>query len=106
MDIENAALGFAAVGSTQRLKVLMTLVRAGNDGLSVGDVQNRLCIPASTLAHHLKTLTDAGLITQEKSGRSVINFAHFDALKHLGEFLLLECCEDDAAIPDLEAINE
>jgi len=106
MDLDNAASGFAAVGSTHRLKVLMTLVRAGNAGLSVGDVQNRLCIPASTLAHHLKILTDTGLITQQKSGRSIINYAHFEALKDLGDFMLIECCLDDVETPILETINE
>jgi len=95
MNMENAALGFAAVGSTPRLKVLMALVRAGDHGLSVGAIQKRLLIPASTLAHHLKMLNDAGLITQVKKGRAIINQADYGRLQELGSFLLRECCHDD-----------
>ena len=34
-----AAQGFAAMGSEARLKVLKTLIRAGEEGLTVGDQQ-------------------------------------------------------------------
>jgi len=36
IDLEQAALGFAAAGSEPRLEVLLALVRAGEDGLTVG----------------------------------------------------------------------
>ena len=47
--IEEAAQGFAAAGSEPRLAVLLALVRAGEGGLTVGEIQERLAIPASTL---------------------------------------------------------
>ena len=50
---EEAVQGFAAVASEPRLEVLLTLVRAGNDGLSVGEIQERVDLPASTLATKL-----------------------------------------------------
>lgn len=94
MQIEIAAQGFSAVGSEPRLSVLLTLVRAGPDGLAIGEIQSRLDMPASTLAHHIRFLHAAGLVEQEKSGRSVINRACFDQIQKLGEFLLTECCAD------------
>lgn len=94
LAIEEAAQGFAAVGSEPRLAVLLSLVRAGDDGLSVGDIQERLDIPASTLAHHLKFLAAGGLVEQEKQGRTVINRAAFDHIAELAGYLMKECCAD------------
>ena len=74
----------------------MALVRAGHQGLSVGQIQDRLKLPASTLAHHLRFLTDAGLIEQEKIGRTVINRASFGYIKELAGYLVEECCVEAA----------
>ena len=94
LTIESAARGFAAAGSDSRLAVLQLLVRAGSKGLSVGEIQEKSGIPASTLAHHIRTLAEAGLVTQARSGRSTINRAEFDNLRSLADFLLEECCAD------------
>ena len=93
-DIEVAAQGFAAVGSASRLQVLRVLVRAGRHGLSIGEIQQRTEIPASTLAHHIKFLVAGGMIEQEKQGRTVINRANFPHIEALAEFLTHECCAD------------
>jgi len=102
MELEIASQGFAAVGSEPRLSVLLALVRAGPDGLSIGDIQERLNIPASTLAHHVRFLAAAGLVTQEKIGRSVITKAQFNQLEALGQFLLRECCADEGSHQSVE----
>ncbi|MBZ0164646.1 MAG: metalloregulator ArsR/SmtB family transcription factor [Notoacmeibacter sp.] len=92
--IEEAAQAFAAMGSEARLLVLATLVKAGREGLAVGDIQARCAMPASTLSHHLRFLTSAGLIEQEKQGRTVINRAAYDRLEALAGYILKECCAD------------
>jgi len=97
MDLEEAAQGFAALGSESRLQVVLTLVKAGRSGLMVGDIQARTGMAASTLAHHLKFLTSAGLIQQEKAGRAVISRAAFEHLERLAGYILKECCTDEAA---------
>lgn len=94
MQIEQAAQGFAAMGSEARLEVLRALIRAGEEGLTIGDVRERTGIPPSTLAHHLKFLSGAGLVSQEKDGRRVINRAAFDTLNDLARYILRECCAD------------
>ena len=94
ITLEQAATGFSAMGSEPRLAVLKALVRAGPPGLSVGQIQERVGFPASTLAHHLRCLCEGGLITQERQSRSVINRAAFDHIAELAAFLMHECCAD------------
>lgn len=95
MDIEEAAQGFAAMGSEARVEVVRALVKAGQAGLSVGDIQSRTGMPASTLAHHLRFLSSAGLVEQEKAGRAVINRAAFHRLEALAGYILKECCAEE-----------
>ncbi|HSS66418.1 MAG TPA: metalloregulator ArsR/SmtB family transcription factor [Gammaproteobacteria bacterium] len=94
MTVEEAAQGFAAAGSEPRLEVLMALVRAGSDGLTVGDIQDRVGLPASTLAHHLRLLAAGGLIEQERRGRAVITRAAYPRIEELAGFLLKNCCAE------------
>lgn len=94
LAIEEAANGFAAAGSEPRLEVLLTLVRAGPNGLTVGEIIERVGLPASTLAHHLRFLGAGGLIDQHKQGRVVINRANYQKIEELAAFLLQECCAD------------
>ncbi|PCJ08548.1 MAG: transcriptional regulator [Rhodobacteraceae bacterium] len=94
MQWEEAAQGFAAMGSESRLQVLRCLIRAGQQGLMVSEIQQRSGIAPSTLAHHLKFLTGAGVVEQQRHGRSTINRANFDQLEKLAGFILSECCAD------------
>ncbi len=94
MTPEQAAQGFAAMGSEARLAILRALVRAGSGGLTVGEIGARTGVPASTLAHHLKFLVASGVLEQERAGRSVITRAAFDHLQALAQFILGECCAD------------
>lgn len=94
LALEEAAQGFAAAGSEPRLDVLLSLVRAGPGGLSVGEIQERVDLPASTLAHHLRFLAAGGLIEQEREGRVVRSRAAFERIEQLAAFLLHECCSE------------
>lgn len=95
ISLQVAASTFAALGSEQRLAVLRCLVRAGDQGLPIGALGERSGVTGSTLTHHMKILSQAGLVTQEKQGRSIICAAvAFDELRSLSSFLLKECCAD------------
>ncbi len=95
LSLARAASTFAALGSEQRLSVLRCLVRAGPDGLSIGQLGERSGITGSTLTHHMKILTQAGLVSQLKQGRSIICVgAAYDEMEELSQFLLSECCAD------------
>ncbi|MGR3714855.1 MAG: ArsR/SmtB family transcription factor [Shimia sp.] len=105
ISIELAASTFAALGSEQRLSVLRCLVRAGTEGLSIGELGQRTGVTGSTLTHHMKILAQAGLVTQVKQGRSIICAAvAFDAVTDLSNFLLKECCADSTS-PDKDTSN-
>ena len=94
LSIEEAARGFGACGSEPRLAVLRLLVRAGDEGLAVGQIQQRSGLPASTLAHHLRSLAAGGLVAQERDGRAVVSRAAYRHIEALAAFLLDECCVD------------
>ncbi len=91
---EKAAAVFSALGNPARLDVLRWLVRAGCAGLNVGQLQAKLNIPPSTLAHHLSALARAGAIIQKKRGREVINLPDFSLLNETATYLMAECCAD------------
>ena len=95
--LEEAASGFAAIGSEPRLQALRLLVRAGPEGLTVGEVQQALGIPASTCTHHLRFLAAAGLVEQTRKGRNIACCASFSRIEALAEFLVTECCVDAPA---------
>ncbi|MEL7117645.1 MAG: metalloregulator ArsR/SmtB family transcription factor [Pseudomonadota bacterium] len=98
LTVEQAASTFAALGSEQRLGVLNALVRAGPDGLSIGELGARSGVTGSTLTHHMKILATAGLVTQTRKGRSIIcAAAAIDTVEALSQYLLNECCADVVA---------
>ncbi len=86
------ARSLAALGHDARLGIFRLLVRAGKEGLTVGQIANELDLAASTLAHHLRTLVDAGLVAQEKQGREVVSRVDFDEMNRILAFLTAECC--------------
>lgn len=89
---QNIARALAALGHEARLRIFRVLVKAGHDGLTVGDIASHLGLPASTQAHHLRMLVEAGLIVQSKQGRVVINTVDFDKMNGVLGFLSEECC--------------
>lgn len=86
------ARALAALGHDARLSIYRLLVKAGDDGLRVGEIGGHLGLAPSTLAHHLSTLVDAGLVLQDKRGREVFNRVDFAAMRALVGFLTSECC--------------
>jgi ArsR family transcriptional regulator len=106
MSLTEAAAAFAALGSEQRLGILQVLVRAGPDGLSIGELGERCGVKGSTLNHHLKFLTAAGLVEQAKQGRSIIcTSVDYGQVEALSAFLLRNCCAD-AARPQKDEVHD
>jgi ArsR family transcriptional regulator, arsenate/arsenite/antimonite-responsive transcriptional repressor len=94
MKLEKAAKQLEALGNPTRLQVYRSLVRAGDDGLPVGRLQEKLGIAASTLSHHLHRLILTGLVTQERQITTLICRANYPAMDSLVGFLVDECCVD------------
>jgi ArsR family transcriptional regulator len=96
MDIDTTASRLEALGSPTRLRLYRLLVRAGSAGLSVGQVQEKLGIPASTLSHHCRALVQVGLVQQERAGTSLICRTNYDVMRGLIDDLTAECCADSS----------
>ena len=94
MKVERSARQLEALGNPTRLKLYRALVRAGEAGLAVGRLQEKLRIAPSTLSHHLHRLILTGLVTQERRGTTLICRADYPAMRALIGFLVDECCVD------------
>jgi ArsR family transcriptional regulator len=94
MKLELAARQLESLGNPTRLKIYRALVRAGEDGLPVGSLQAKLGMAGSTLSHHVRHLKDAGLISQERQGTTLLCRASYPAMNALVGYLVDECCLD------------
>jgi ArsR family transcriptional regulator len=94
MKVDKVAKQLEALGNPTRLQVYRWLVRAGDEGLPVGRLQEKLGIAASTLSHHLHRLILTGLVTQERQATTLICRANYPAMDSLVGFLVDECCVD------------
>jgi len=92
MEKQAAISALAALAQETRLDVYRLLVRAGSDGLAVGEIAEELDLPSATLSFHLKELTNAGLLRFERVGRSRIYRPSFDVMNELVAFLGENCC--------------
>ncbi|TQV83750.1 ArsR/SmtB family transcription factor [Denitrobaculum tricleocarpae] len=93
MEILQAARCLDKLGNPTRLEVFRLLVKAGKAGLAVGDLQEHLNVPASTLSHHISHLVNAGLVHQEREGRVLRCRPDFALMQSLIDFMTEECCE-------------
>lgn len=94
MTQDEAAASLEALGNPLRLGIWRLLVRAGRTGLPAGEVGARLGLAGSTLAHHLRVLTQVGLIHRRRSGPVLFCVAEFARMQGLVDYLSAECCAD------------
>ena len=99
MNLDDAAARLEALGNPTRLKIYRTLVRAGAEGLSVGRLQAKIDIAASTLSHHLKALVVVGLVTQTRDGTTLVCHANYDLMRDLLGYMVEECCAEGSCAP-------
>ena len=98
-ELQPVAKVLEALGNETRLAVFTLLVPAGRSGLAVGDIQERLAIPASTLSHHISRLIQVDLVVQERQGRKLICRANYRRMEDVLSFLTRNCCVADGAAP-------
>ena len=89
---------FAAMGAEPRLRIMQLLLTAHPQGLVVGDIQDELGIPASTLSHHLDKLKNEELVKVRREGTFLWYTANTEALQELLNFLYAECCTRNKAV--------
>jgi len=83
----------AALAQVNRLRVFRALVVAGQGGATPGTLAKRLKVSPATLSFHLKELANAGLISQERSGRNLIYRADYRAMTELLGYMTENCCQ-------------
>jgi len=91
--LEDAAARLEALGNPTRLEIFRLLVRAGHAGAPVGQLQQALGIPASTLSHHLAKLVRVGLVRQERQSRTLLCHAEYAQMNALLAYLTDKCCK-------------
>jgi DNA-binding transcriptional ArsR family regulator len=89
---------FAAMGAEARLRIMQLLLTAHPKGLVVGDIQDELGIPPSTLSHHLDKLRNEELVNVRREGTFLWYTANAEALQELLNFLYAECCTRNKAV--------
>lgn len=92
MDIQASITAFDALSQETRLRAYRLLVQAGPDGLPAGEISQQLDTPHNTMSFHLSHLSNAGLVTSRKQGRSVIYSADYRIMHDLIRFLVKDCC--------------
>lgn len=96
MQEADAVRSLAALAQALRLRLFRTLVVAGPEGLTPGALAAQLEVAGNTLSFHLKELTHAGLVTQERQGRNLVYRASFTTMNALLGYLTENCCEGAA----------
>jgi DNA-binding transcriptional ArsR family regulator len=103
MKLDDAAAHLEALGNPTRLKIYRALVRAGDAGLAVGRLQDKLKIAPSTLSHHIKTLIVVGLVNQVRDATTLVCHANYEVMRSLVNFLVAECCTETAEGEDTKS---
>jgi ArsR family transcriptional regulator, arsenate/arsenite/antimonite-responsive transcriptional repressor len=92
-----------ALGSEPRLRVVRLLIQHGDAGCCVTDIQKEIDCAASTLSHHLETLSRFGLINSRKDAQWIFYSVNFDVLKELFNFLWQDCCSRSSQLVTIQA---
>jgi len=89
---------FSAMGTEARLRIMQLLLSAHPEGMVVGEIQQELDIPSSTLSHHLDKLRTEDLVNVRRESTFLHYTANREALQGLLQFLYAECCTRNKAL--------
>jgi ArsR family transcriptional regulator, arsenate/arsenite/antimonite-responsive transcriptional repressor len=99
MEEQDVVTSLAALAQHHRLRLFRALVVAGPAGMTAGALAEALGLAPTSLSFHLKELTHAGLIAQQRDGRFLIYRAVFERMSGLLEYLTAHCCQGQACLP-------
>ena len=96
---------FSAMGTEARLRIMQLLLSAHPEGLVVGEIQEELDIPNSTLSHHLDKLRNEGLVEVKRESTFLRYTANTGALQEILQFLYAECCTRNKALKPQDIVQ-
>jgi len=96
---------FSAMGTEARLRIMQALLSAHPEGLVVGEIQEELDIPNSTLSHHLDKLKNEDLVQVRRESTFLRYTANTEALQELLKFLYAECCTRNKALKPQDIVQ-
>ncbi len=92
MEESDVIRALAALAQPARLTAFRALIVAGPRGMTPGTIAEAMNVPPSSLSFHLKELTAAGLVTQQRDGRHLIYRAAYDRMNGVLGYLTDNCC--------------
>jgi len=95
MSIDVIAKALKELGHPTRLTIFKRLVQSGRQGIAVGELQQALEVPGSTLSHHISSLVSADLIIQRREGRTLFCVVNYEQLEAVIAFFQDDCCIDE-----------
>ena len=96
---------FSAMGTEARLRIMQLLLSAHPEGMVVGEIQEDLDIPNSTLSHHLDKLRNEGLVDVKRQSTFLRYTANTGALQEILQFLYAECCTRNKALKPQDIVQ-
>ncbi|HUO14555.1 MAG TPA: metalloregulator ArsR/SmtB family transcription factor [Verrucomicrobiae bacterium] len=96
---------FSAMGTEARLRIMQLLLAAHPEGLVVGEIQEELDIPNSTLSHHLDKLRNEDLVQVRRESTFLRYTANTTALQEVLQFLYAECCTRNKALKPRDIVH-
>lgn len=106
-DVYKATECLVALGHHNRLEIFRFLIRGGQTGKTIGEIQKKFLMPPSTLSHHIKTLENVHLIERDKQGTTHHCTANFNLMLDLVSYLFNECCADrDSQTPHNHILHQ
>jgi len=92
MEKKPALTALIGLAQETRLDIFRLLVEQGPEGMSAGEIAEKLKLANATLSFHLKELSHAGLVVARQDGRFIFYSANFTTMNGLVGYLTENCC--------------
>ncbi|MEM1006098.1 MAG: helix-turn-helix domain-containing protein, partial [Pseudomonadota bacterium] len=90
--IESITDQLSILGHPQRITVFRMLMRRFPDSVPAGELASELDIKPSTMSNYLNALQRSGLVTQERSGTSLLYTVDMQSVQGMLDYLFVDCC--------------
>jgi len=98
MKIISAVEAMGALAHESRLNLFRRLVKAGTDGMAVGQLVDATGLNLTTVSAQLLILQNNNLVRKDRHGRSIIYSANYTTMQSLITFLVKDCCRGNADV--------